>query len=410
VSGPTAWGDHPRLLQGPDPPDASHAGAGATPPITFPDLPYEGEEHPERFDAETASSFKRHTGTLRTGNLLNETRIEASPTRHRGPQAAAGRPTARKSPGAAHQHERGAAASSAGGGRASRTDPGAATTINNIVRTKTDIRPGPKKRRLPPHIFNGVRDVEGVITWTDHLTGQTAGIDCLAVAGITSRHRLEYRRAEKSDPATVTTTAFGAAVSRVVAIDAANIIAIGASGTVRTSEDGGLSWTALISGVTTALNSIAVRSLVDWWIGGATGTLLHYYKGTITAIADPTGGDTLTTLALPDDRDDDVYLGTSTGEVFYTQDGGDTWAEYRFPGDNAGSGPAGLRGLDGAGAVHRPQPGCRFHSLAARPGGGGRQQQRRGHHYPGQHRLQRLPGRGANDALLVGDAPGSISS
>jgi len=191
-----------------------------------------------------------------------------------------------------------------------------------------------------PHILKGVRDADGKFTWTAYdVTGQTADIVSITAAGDSLIFAIGTNlcRAEKSDPATVTTTAFGAAVSKVVAIDAANIIAVGASGTVKQSEDGGLSWTTLVSGVTTALNSIAVRSLVDWWIGGATGTLLHYYKGTFTTLADPTSGAGISTIALPEGREDEVYLGTSTGAIWKTQDGGVTWTQVRFPGDSAGS-------------------------------------------------------------------------
>jgi len=191
-----------------------------------------------------------------------------------------------------------------------------------------------------PYIFKGVRDVEGNITWTGYtITGQTSPVTTLAVAGdyLVFGIGTNICRAAMSDPSTITTVAFGATVNKIVAIDAANLIAVGASGTVKMSNDGGLSWTAITSGVSASLSSIAVRNYNDWWIGGASGSLLHYTKGTLTALSDPTGGDTINTIALPENRPDDVYIGTNGGEIFYTINGGSTWTEYRFPGDNAGN-------------------------------------------------------------------------
>lgn len=191
-----------------------------------------------------------------------------------------------------------------------------------------------------PYIFKGVPDADGVYTWTGiEITGQTAAIETIAAAGdyLLFGIGTNILRAAKSAPATVTTTAFGGAVNHIVAIDAANIVAVGASGLLRKSEDGGLSWTTVATGSSAALNRIAVRSLTDWWIGGATGTILHYDSGAVTTISDPTSGAGINAVALPADRDSDVYLGTSTGAVWKSQNDGTTWAQYRFPGDSAGS-------------------------------------------------------------------------
>lgn len=320
-------------------------------PITFPlTCRMKALNRLEQFDADDRLViYKRYTGTLAPGNLLNYRRIEAFldcaiVDRAHSAGATDGKDeeswidlTVNVNAGAA------AIILPVAGKAIPHGISGAGdVTLNCIIMDEDGVIwiGTVNETAGAPYIFKGVRDVEGNITWTGTtITGQTAGIDCLAAAGdyLVFGIGTNICRAPKSDPANVTTTAFGAAVSEIVAIDAANLVAVGASGTVKTSDDGGLSWTAVTSGVATTLGCIAVRSYNDWWVGGASGTLLHYRKGTFTTLADPTSGDTITTIALPEGREDEVYLGTSTGEVFYTQDGGDTWAEYRFPGDNAGS-------------------------------------------------------------------------
>jgi photosystem II stability/assembly factor-like uncharacterized protein len=138
-------------------------------------------------------------------------------------------------------------------------------------------------------------------------------------------------------------TASGA-INALAAIDAANIVAVGASGLVLLSSDAGSDFTAITSGTSNTLNAVAVRSLDDWWIGGASGTLLHYDSGTVSAISLPTGPDsaTINAVALPKvrsgfSRDETVYIGTGGGEVWKSEDGGDNFEQVAFPGDESGS-------------------------------------------------------------------------
>lgn len=305
----------------------------------------------EQFDADDRLVIcKRYTGTLDPANLLNYRRIEtfldcAIVDRAYSAGATDGRDDEAWVDLTVNMNAGAVSVVLPVAGKAIAHGVSAASDCNllcgcidpdGVIWLGTAAESGP----AAPHILKGVRDDDGKFTWTGYdVTGQTADVVSITAAGDSLIYAIGSNlcRADKSAPGTVTTTAFGATVSKVLAIDAANLIAIGASGTVKVSEDGGLSWTALTSGVSTALSSIAIRSLVDWWIGGASGTLLHYYKGTFTALTDPTSGATINTIALPEGRDDDVYIGTSTGAIWKSQDAGENWTQVRFPGDSAGS-------------------------------------------------------------------------
>lgn len=133
-------------------------------------------------------------------------------------------------------------------------------------------------------------------------------------------------------------------VNALFAIDAVNIVAAGAAGLLLFSEDGGASWDTVSTGISTALNALACRNINEWWIGGASGKLLKYDDGTVSTVTLPVAlsSATINAIALPDvpagyPRDETVYIGASTGDVYKSEDGGDTWEQVAFPGDGAGS-------------------------------------------------------------------------
>lgn len=133
----------------------------------------------------------------------------------------------------------------------------------------------------------------------------------------------------------VTGIATGAAYNAVLAVGSL-VFAAGAAGALYVSRDGGFSFTALSSGVATALNALAGDDENIVWAGGASGVLLRIRNGsivgnigTITGI----GTDAITALAVPANRTNELYIGTITGEIWRTRNGTagtPTWAELSF--------------------------------------------------------------------------------
>jgi hypothetical protein len=181
-------------------------------------------------------------------------------------------------------------------------------------------------------------------TWTETaLADLSSGCTALAIAGERLVVAAGTTLAVYDKAGTLqSTSAAPGAVAALVAIDAATLVAVGANGLVLRSEDGAASWRQLVSGVSVALGCIACRHVADWYVGGASGTLLHVANGTFSTMALPAAlaTATVTTIALPDapagfSREADVYVGTSSGLVYRTD--GTAWTAVRFPGDGAGS-------------------------------------------------------------------------
>lgn len=116
----------------------------------------------------------------------------------------------------------------------------------------------------------------------------------------------------------------------VIALDPTTVIAVGASGRIAVSTDGGYSFTLLTSGVATALNSVSAgtdKSTV--WVGGATGTLLRVRNlRTVQAITDPTGGAGINVVSVPLDRTGEVYVGTDDGAIFVSKNAQDATPSF----------------------------------------------------------------------------------
>ena len=191
-----------------------------------------------------------------------------------------------------------------------------------------------------------VKSTDDGATWTEtELTDITADCSAIAVAGdyLIVAATTTIAVYEKDGTPSSSYTASGA-ITALTAIDAANLVAVGASGLVLVSTNGGTDWTALTSGVATNLTSVKARNVVEWYAGGASGTLLKYENGTISAITLPTGpaSASIDHIAFPYspagfNRDDDVSIGCSDGTVWRSVDGGTNWAQVSFPGDDAGT-------------------------------------------------------------------------
>lgn len=125
-------------------------------------------------------------------------------------------------------------------------------------------------------------------------------------------------------------------INSVVALDSSTALACGASGRLLYSTDAGYSWTALTSGVATALNAVACGSDKSIaWAVGASGVVLRIRNlRTVQAVTGAAvGTDSLTTVAVPWDRPNEMYLGSATGEIHRVQNAyasQPTWEELTF--------------------------------------------------------------------------------
>lgn len=165
-------------------------------------------------------------------------------------------------------------------------------------------------------------------------TGTSAGLWAISYATL-------------KDPATTTAIAAalvsgissGTAVNDVLAVGN-RIFAVGDTGTIWHSTDRGYSF-AVLNNTATAndLSRIAARDEQTVYFGGASGTLLVYRNLTSISDISPSAitGDDVTALAVPFRWTDEVYVGTSTGEVWRSRDSAVNWSQVRFSGDNTGT-------------------------------------------------------------------------
>lgn len=165
------------------------------------------------------------------------------------------------------------------------------------------------------------------------ITGTSAGLWAVSYATL-------------KDPATTTAIAAslvsgisaGTTVNDVLAVNN-SIFAVGNTGNIWKSTDRGYSFSVLNNTATANnLTRIAARDEDTVYFGGVTGTLLVYLNRTAVTVISPSAitGDDVTALAVPFRWTDEVYVGTSTGEVWRSRDSRVTWTQVRFNGDNTG--------------------------------------------------------------------------
>lgn len=125
------------------------------------------------------------------------------------------------------------------------------------------------------------------------------------------------------------------------------IFAVGTGGRVMKSTDGGVSFSIIDNAATTSNNLVSLDFQDEnlGYIGGASATLLRYYKGAISrlTVTDASGNalsGTLNTVRTPPTRGQEVYFGTSGGEVWRSRNATNTRPTYEnlpIPGKGSGS-------------------------------------------------------------------------
>lgn len=116
----------------------------------------------------------------------------------------------------------------------------------------------------------------------------------------------------------------------IFALDEHHVWLVSAAGFIYFSDNGGSSWTAQESAVITAGDYQAIDMSEDGSFGYAVaeagivaktidGVAWNACNATITAVPD--------VLCVHARDEDNVWVGTATGGLWYTEDGGDTWAQ-----------------------------------------------------------------------------------
>lgn len=157
------------------------------------------------------------------------------------------------------------------------------------------------------------------------VTGTNAGLFRLPFESIKTAGTLAPQLVNGITAATV--------VNKVFAVD--NLIfAVGNAGDAWVSVDGGYTFAAV--SVNTADDLFAIGSTTEdlIWIGGENATLFRV-KGTYLAEAITISGITgdITTIAVPFNRSNEVYIGTDTGEIWRSLNANDPtpkWTELEF--------------------------------------------------------------------------------
>lgn len=195
---------------------------------------------------------------------------------------------------------------------------------------------------------------DGGSSWTDvTLTGMTNGdaVDVtkagayIVVAMIGAGGGIAYAKWSdiKAGTATwvrATGVSAGTVVNCILAVTAKNIYAGGQSGKIYRSTDGGFTFELWNDGLATAQNLLQIafydQSLV--WLGGASGALVKIARGVASAVAvTGIGTDDVTALAVPEGRGNEVFVGTSAGDLFVSVDEGARWDVRTFDGSGSGT-------------------------------------------------------------------------
>lgn len=109
----------------------------------------------------------------------------------------------------------------------------------------------------------------------------------------------------------------GSNFPNALAVSGTNTVwAVGDGGYIYKSTDGGYTFEVVSAGTVTTNNLTSVYFDSDdlGWIGGASGTLLRYYRGTLSVITSGVS-DTINTVAVPERRTSQVYFGTAGGVI-----------------------------------------------------------------------------------------------
>jgi hypothetical protein len=149
------------------------------------------------------------------------------------------------------------------------------------------------------------------------------------------------------------TTPFPVALAQA---EGGHVFACGDDGRIWESTNSGLSWTLISNGAQTTENLVdcAFASDVQGWFVGENGAIVEYHNGALTLIVARTAAgvaltDNILTVAVPEDREKEVYLGTAAGTIWRSRDTGGVFEIMPFPQSGVGqvnklafSGPRGF--------------------------------------------------------------------
>ena len=125
------------------------------------------------------------------------------------------------------------------------------------------------------------------------------------------------------------------------ALDPYNIWVVTSGGHIFYSEDGGAAWTEQEDGALTAQNLNAIQFISEkvGYAAGAANAILKTEDGgaSWTALTGPSTQAAAAILSIGVVTKSRVFLGYDDGELWYTEDGGTTWAQRSFSGDGVGS-------------------------------------------------------------------------
>jgi len=117
------------------------------------------------------------------------------------------------------------------------------------------------------------------------------------------------------------------------------VVAVGWTGVVATSTDGGDTWMEVKVG-DAQLYAVTCAPSGTWFAGGAKGTLLRSKNGADWESLEPPkpatlGRDTSDVLAIAAVSDERIYAGARNGRIFVSDDGGNHWARAESPTEKA---------------------------------------------------------------------------
>lgn len=118
----------------------------------------------------------------------------------------------------------------------------------------------------------------------------------------------------------------------------------GLAGYIYESTDGA-TLTTLSAGSVTAqnINSVVFADENLGWFGGNSGALVRYFKGALSLVTISGLTGNITCVEVPDGRGSEIYVATSTGQIWRSRNGDattPTWTQLGFPDANTGSIPA----------------------------------------------------------------------
>lgn len=177
-----------------------------------------------------------------------------------------------------------------------------------------------------PFVIKRTMADDGTFTNTEtEITALSADIDDIVVAGtsVIWASGTTISKADRGDlSSTVDYTASGA-VAALIPIDAARVLAVGASGGAWLTEDGGGSWSALSTGSGENLTCGIAKTTDEWYVGGENGELLKYSGGTWSTITTPSAisAVTINSIAIPDSpagftREDDLFIACANATIY----------------------------------------------------------------------------------------------